>query len=391
MSRRTAAHRSSQPAHSANGRSWCSSPTRRSRTRSSPSARRPTFERRFTLHLRVCDENHPLPEHLKTATPSNLPRLEVAHRFKGKLLVGAAFAPDGTTCWLSNHDLTLDRWQIGKGRTGSYKLTKRLYALAVDRKGRLYAQPGLAERTPPALARRTVGDVEVYENLAPQGDADELPPPARTILLRGLVGRLLTSPDGRWVYFLDVLNGKVGRIDTDAGTVDHVVDDIAPGTLAFCRSPDGRRLYTCSAAGRIDVIDTVGFTLERSVTLRRGKPFEIAANDKGVVFLLGQDLPGKGNCAVVRIAADGPDKVGAIAVPCEHYGQFLQMAPQQDAVFIAGDRKIQRMHRARAPALEQMRGHAEFVSKIATPGWMRLSPDGRLMLHDSGALLAVKR
>jgi hypothetical protein len=346
----------------------------------------------FTLHVRAWDESEPLPEKLKVPANRSLPKLEVAHEFKDKRFLSAAFAPDGKTYWIANHDLTLDRFKVAADRSGSYMLAKRLYALAVDRGARVYAQAGPADRNVLDLVPRPIGDLQIYDNLGPKGDADELPLPARTILLRGLVGRMLASANGRWVYFLDVLNRKVGRIDTEAGTVDRLVDAIAAGaTHAFCLRPDGKKIYVSSDTGVIDVIDTASFKLERTVALRQGKPYEITATDRGLVFVLGEDLPGQATCAVADLSRADADKVYAMPVPYGQHGQFLQMAPQQDVVFIGGDRRIGVCSVPSRPALEQIACSDQAVPGLAAPGGIWLSPDGRILLHDAGAILAVRR
>lgn len=348
----------------------------------------------FTLRIRAWDETEPLPAHLKFPATQPVPKIEVAHQIKDKLLVGAAFAPDGKSFWTSNQDMTLTLWHTPFVKKGSYKLPRRFYALAVDGKGRLYVQPGPADKGVPALAKRAIGDIEVYDNLDPKGDADELPPATRTILVRGLVGRLIVSRDGRWVYFLDVHNRKVGRIDTEAGAVDRVLDELAPGTRAFCLSPNGKRIYTCADTGRVEVIDAGTFKLERSVALSKGRPFEIAASDKGIVFLLGQGLvspqPEQPNCALVDLGRDDDDKVNPMPVPCGHHGQYLQMAPDQSAVFISGDRRISACAVPARPALFQMTCRDYPVRDFFTPFWIALSPDGRTILHDGGVVLAVR-
>jgi hypothetical protein len=336
-----------------------------------------------------------LPENLKFTAKLAVPRLEMAQQIANKLFVGGAFSPDGKFFWTSNHDMTLDHWQIGVGKLGSYKLKHRLYALAVDGKGRLYAQPGPADTNPPAFAKRNVGDIEVYEKLDPNGEADEMPRPTRAILVRGLVGRLIASADGRWVYFLDVHNGKLGRIDAEAGTVDRLLDDLSPDTLAFCLRPDGKKIFTCSQGGQLDIIDAASFKHERTIALNKGKPHEIAVTDKGMVFLLGQDLgpgfPSKGNAAVVDLTRDQRDKVQVMPLSCSHHGQYLQLAPEQDAVYIAGDRRVSSCPVPLRPALYQVPCRDCTVGERATPGWVQISPDGRTILHDAGAILSVGR
>jgi hypothetical protein len=351
------------------------------------------FNRSFTMRVRVCDDRQPLPEEHKIATNAVLPVLEIAQQLKGKLLVGGAFARDGKTFWTANHEMGLERWSASGARIGGYKLKKRLYALAVDRRGRLYAQPGMPAVNAPGVAPRTISDIEVYDTLNPKGDVDELPLPSRTLLVRGLVPRLIPSADGRWIYFLDVLGGKVGRIDTDAGTVDRVVSELSAGTLAFCLRPDGTKIYTCSAQGSIDVIDVESFAIERTVALQRGKPYDIAATDRGMIFILGHEFgaAAPNTAAVADLSREGVDTVHAVPLPCRHYGQYLLVDPEQRAVLIAGDHKISVCTVPRRPAWEQVLSRELRVSETGTPGWMQISPDGHTILHDAGAILSLHR
>jgi hypothetical protein len=351
--------------------------------------------RPFTMRIRAWDESEPLPAKLRFPTPPLAgPTIAVRQQIKDKLLVGGAFAPSGTAFWTSNHDMTLTLWQypllVNKG---TFKLRQRLYALGVDSRGRLYAQPGPADTGPPALAKRTVREIEIYDDLGPKGEADELPRPSAAILLNALIGRMVSSKDGRWIYFLDVQNGKLGRIDADKGTVSGSVDRLSEGTRAFCLTPDGKTIYCCADTGHLDVIDTAAFGLEHTVTLNRGKPFEIAATDRGVVFLLGQDVSDEkgGNCALVDLTRGIGAKAFVMPVPCKHHGQFLQMAPEQDAVFISGDRKITTCVIPPRPALHAAVCREFSLGNVPTPGWMQISPDGRTILHDSGSILSVTR
>ena len=155
--------------------------------------------REFTLRVRAWDESEPLPAPLLFPAPdAPLPDVKVALSVPKTMLVGGAFAPNSKSFWLAGHDMTLSLWQHpALTRKGAFKLTRRLYALAVDGKGRLYAQPGPPDTSSPILARRTLGEIVVYEDLEPKGDADELPPPARSFLINGLIGRMIASPDRR--------------------------------------------------------------------------------------------------------------------------------------------------------------------------------------------------
>jgi hypothetical protein len=351
----------------------------------------------FTMTIRLWDESEPLPASLRfPAPPLALPRVALIEEIKDKPLVGAAFAPDNKSFWTSHQDMTLTLWQYpGLKKKGTYKLKERLYALAVDGRGRLYAQPGPADTANPLFARRSVGNLVVYADLRPKGDADELPRPLGRILVDGLVGRMICSKDGRSIFFLDVQNGKVGRIDAENIAVNGSVDNLSEGVLAFCQTPDGKKIYCCAITGHIDVIDVATFKLEHTLTLHRGRPFEIAATDKGILFLLGQDFApaaaGPGNLGLVDLSRGLSDKAFVVPVPIQHYGQFLQLAPEQDAVFVAGNHRITTCVPPPRPALQRAVCAELQLRNVLTPGWMQISRDGRTILHDIGSILSVRR
>ncbi len=352
----------------------------------------------FTLRVRVWDESQPLPDHLKIPPPdAAVPRVEVALNIPNKLLTGGAFAPDGKTFWTAAND-SLILWEQPFEKRGSYKLGKSLlHSLAVDGQGRLYAQTMPTNPAIVTLARPVVGPIEIYEGLNPKGDAEPLPAPTKKIDLRGIVKRLVSSPDGRWVYFLDTHNRKVGRIDTQAGTVDQTNDKISTGTSSFCLTPDGKKLYCCSDTNRIDVLDAATLQLEKAVTLSAGQPVDIAATDKGVVFLLGrgqgpgQDFLDQGNLLVADLSRVTGDKATVMRVRSGHRSAFLQMAPDQKTVFASGDRRVSACVVPSRPAIFQVPVRDYSVRDFFTPGWIQISPDGRTILHDLAAILSVSR
>src|SRR5262249_21658213 len=150
---------------------------------------------------------------------------------------------------------------------------------------------------PLSIASRQVGDISVWENLEPAKGSVPLPPPTKTLSLSGIVHRMINAPDGRWLYFLDTHNRKLGRIDTTTAAIDKVIDTLSPGTRSFCLTPDGKRIYCCSEGNRLDVIDTAQFKHIKTVRLNKGQPGEVAATNEGLVFLVGKMIPGAGRAA----------------------------------------------------------------------------------------------
>jgi sugar lactone lactonase YvrE len=353
--------------------------------------------RAFTLRVRRLDPNEPLPDHLRLQPPTvEVPKVEVALQIPNQLLTGGAFSPDNKTFWTSGNEL-LTRWDHATTeKRGSYKVQaakKWLHSLAVDARGRLYAQPMPPHPAVVTMARPVIGPIEIYEGLDPKGDDNDLPTPKR-IDLHGIVRRMIASPDGRWVYFLDIHNRKVGRIDTETGAVDKTVEDISTSTASFCLTPDGKKIYCCSTTNRIDVIDAATFKLERTINLNRGQPHEIAATDKGLVYLLGMPLEpglGGGNLMVVDLSRAAGDKVSAVPVGAGNHSRYLQMAPDQKTVFLAGDRSVIACAVLARPALFRAVCRDNPVRDSFSPGWMQISPDGRTILHDLGTVLSVSR
>lgn len=352
--------------------------------------------RPFKLAIREVNDDRPLPNNLKLApaNPPALPKVEIALNIPNKLLCSGAFAPDNKSFWTSNHDMTLTLWSHPNFEIrGTYQMTKRLYSLGVDSKGRLYAQKGPPDNTPPSIARRTVEDIEVYEGLAPQGDKNPLPAPTKMIPLRGLIKRFIPSPDGRWLYLLDTHNRKVCRIDTDKAAIDQEVADISTSTTSFCLTPDGKKIYCCSQTNRIDVIDTATFKLERAVTINKGQPTDIAATDQGMVILIGERTEpfGSGNCMFLDMTKKIDERMKVIPLNYHLHCTHLQLARDQKAVFLSGDRRVGISSIPARPELFPNVTQEVWIRDFFMPGWIQLSPDGRTMLHDVGAILSVSR
>jgi hypothetical protein len=70
---------------------------------------------------------------------------------------------------------------------------------------------------------------------------------------------------------------------------------------------------------------------------------------------------------------------------------FVCMLPDQRGVFIAGDRAVVAVNIPARPALFQLQVRERFREQYFTPGQIVLSPDGRTLLYDTGAILSVSR
>jgi len=302
------------------------------------------------LRIREMDGTEPLPQHLKLPPASVvLPLIEkvVELNVYDKQFSGAAFAPDSKSFWIAHGDGTLSYWEYpSRAQKGSFKVKDiRLYAMGVDSQGRLYAQMVKGERGPLSIGERVVADISVWEGLKPSGDMGLLPAPHKTIPLHGIVQRLIYSPDGRWLYFLDSHNRKIGRIDAKTATIDKELDNLSSGAKGLCLTPDGKKLYCCADSNRIDVIDAAAFKLIKTVRLDKGQPFDIAASNEGLLFLVGQNIAvpgsfGMQNCTMVDLTKGLPDEAKVLPVPIGHHCRFVLMLPDQRAALFSGDRKV---------------------------------------------------
>jgi hypothetical protein len=352
------------------------------------------------LKIRAMDGTEPLPPHLRLK-PADvvLPRIAEARRLNvyDKQFTGAAFAPDGKSFWIAHGDGTLSFWEQPElKQKGGYKTPDGLYALGVDGQGRLYAQVVKGNRDTRAGTRRPTADLSVWEKLAPADSNPPLPAPSKTIPLRGIIQRLINSPDGRWLYFLDVHNRKLGRIDTAKVAVDKEIDTLSPGTSAVCLTPDGKKIYRCSDANRIDIIDTARFKLDRTVSLNKGKPTDIAASNEGLVLLVGEQVEGShpqwgGNSMMVDLTRGVPDKAPVIPFPTGHYCQFVVLLPDQRAALFSGDRRVSTCSLPSRPALFRAVTGGQWGQDYFLPGQVVLSPDGRTLLYHTGVVLSISR
>jgi hypothetical protein len=348
------------------------------------------------LTIREMDGSEPLPDRLKlTPATVELPQIAKVQELNvyEKKFSGAAFAPDNKSFWIAHDDGVLSFWEHPSPLLrGSYTTQEGLIALGVDRKGRLYAQKA-KERGP--LAERTAADISVWENLRPEKEKLPLPAPNKTIALGGIIPRFINSNDGNWLYFLDVHNRKLGRIDPEKAAIDKEIDALTPGTKAFCLTPDGKTIYCCSDSNRIDIIDTKEFKRTKTVILDRGQPTSIAASNEGLVFLVGQkvefDVATGCNTFMVDLTKGVPERANVLPVNQWIFCQHVEMLPDQRAVLFSGDRRVIACSLPSRPGLFRPVTKEQQIRDYFTQGQTFVSPDGRTVLYDAAVILSVSR
>ncbi len=176
-------------------------------------------------------------------------------------------------------------------RRGFYRLNKlTAYQSVLDgRAGMLYcamAAPRSVRGHAGRHRERGLGDVHVYDvNPILRGTADRFTPlePVATLAADVVVGNMHLSPDGRWLYFLNVkdrTNVRLVRIATATRATDDL--RLANGMEVLRLTPDGSTLVASTSSGsreedlrgpglpaQLQVIDANRFIVERTFRMPR--------------------------------------------------------------------------------------------------------------------------
>jgi hypothetical protein len=360
---------------------------------------------RGTLSIRDLDLSDPLPQEQRQRCDVAFPALGDLHarpRHPHERVCGAAFSPDGRSLFLSHHGQTLSYWTDPKEPRKATLRTPNevLCGMAIDGRGRMYAQ-----RVPQKLLgepfERTPADLSVWDKIEPT-DRARLPAPDRTLPLGGIVARAVPSPDGRHLYLFDSHRRRLCRIDSELGKIDRELADLTPGVNSFCVTADGKRIYCCSSANRLDVIDAERFAVEKTVALDEGNPLDVAATSDGVVFLLGKkEAPGEftfGQSVFVLDLTRGlPDRVKALrvrlATSLAFWGEFrgIRMLPDRSAVLLYGGKALVLVSIPTDLKLDRVEVREAFKLGAFEESEITLRPDGRAAVVESGRILSIVR
>jgi len=110
--------------------------------------------------------------------------------------------------------------------------------------------------------------------------------PLATVPIDGTVGKLLLSPNRKWLFYLDLTNGRLGQIDTATGKQTRTLK--VDGDL-LALSPDGKALFIAGSAngkGTIQVIDPIALTVRNSFSTDLA-PFDLFAASETNLFVSG--------------------------------------------------------------------------------------------------------
>jgi WD40 repeat protein len=232
----------------------------------------------------------------------------VLRDFKGhtSFVKCVAFAPDGKTALTAGTDLTVRLWDVATGkelkRFARHEDTIISVAFTPDGSHSLSGSRDAVVLPWRLVKPRTDTPKEITP--MPEGSSvdkrTELRP-AAVIPVGGTVGNLMLSSNRKWLYYLSLADGKLGRVDASSLKRDRELR-LADGTEALCLTPDGKTLVAVAAdkeGGKVQVIDPLKMKITRSFAVGL-VPYDVSATDSGLAFISG----GKGDwtdVAVVRL------------------------------------------------------------------------------------------
>jgi DNA-directed RNA polymerase subunit RPC12/RpoP len=225
--------------------------------------------------------------------------------------------------------------------------------------------------------------------------------PKHMVPVGGTVSTLLLSPDGAWVYFMDIDNNRLGRVNTATARLEGVFDQLDPMTEAICLTPDGTTLYAAAHEGKYDhynsgpfrgtvkKIDTSTFTIEKSVVVNI-HPQDIRARDDHMVFLSSGSGQHVGCTAVDMNTGEQKNRW------CVSPGSdMLCLSADQRTLFVNhGWHGSAHLHAVPLPSALTDRAERDVQvgpgDNYAARREMRMSPDGQFLLLDSGRIIRVE-
>lgn len=247
-------------------------------------------------------------------------------------VTAATFSTDGEQVLTASDDGTARLWQTKTGKavqvfrghsgyvkavaldasramTGGSDSTVRLYDVATAKELKVFrkhAEPVVAVAFVPGgkltltggregtILPWTIGAATVVKPPPPK----EQPPPLSedktlrpdaVIPIGGTIGTLILTPDRKRLFYLDLTNGRVGRVDTKSLKRDEPLE-LLEGTQTMALSPDGKLLVApwAGAKGKrstsyLQLIDAEPFTKRADLHLSL-RPYDVAVGE-GRVYL----------------------------------------------------------------------------------------------------------
>jgi WD40 repeat protein/mono/diheme cytochrome c family protein len=209
-----------------------------------------------------------------------------------------ALSPDGRQALSGATDATVRLWDAATGKelkvfrqhqvsvalVAFFDQGTRTRSVSRDAGVRAWRPGGSASGVPPADPPAGGG---VSAPPAFRGDLH----PVAVVPVGGTIAGLHLSPDGRWLYYLNLTEGSVGKVDTRTGRREKPLR-LAEGTETLSLTPDGKTLVAVGPAGdgagqsRIQLLDPVKLEVRKSFVVA-ATAYDVAANDAGLVFVSG--------------------------------------------------------------------------------------------------------
>jgi hypothetical protein len=209
----------------------------------------------------------------------------------------------------------------------------------------------------------------------------------------GTVGALYLSPDRQWLYYLNVTDARLGRVEAATNRRGRELR-LTEGTDALALSRDGKTLAaTAAVAGvnkgsagcQLQIIDPAKWEIRKDFTVA-ASPYDVAASDAGLVYVSGGD----GDWTDVAVV--DPAKEAIVA----RWGgvwtrSFVQLAADGKRLYASSQGvtpgTLDALPLPEKPDEKPAAYRAPAPGKYALGGEFTPTPDGRFLLCKTGVVL----